>query len=299
MLKKKYKFIIIIVLLLELVILINYNTNIKKNIINPKISNLDTNFQNPNIIENIDNRGSDFYQLANVKIQNDQYAYSNIPSRRVSNWIRCTDFDFNLPDNSIIEGIEVQIDDYSVFLNGIFAQDIYLVLNGIKIGIDKESGSSIGYFDTDTYRVYGNPTDIWNTELTQIDIESSTFGIQIFYWNTNSFMSNIVNIDNIQINIYYSTDDIPIEPICKAESIILMSFMFGIISIMLFLIILMLFLYKKIDKFLPTLILFLFSLIIGVSSIAIVNLPFIPYFSLFFILFQTSIFIIKSLKIYK
>jgi len=393
---KKYKFIIIIVLLLELVILTNFNTNVKTNIINPKISSLSTDFQNPNIVENIDNnRGMVFSFLYNAKIQNDQYANSLILSLRNTDWIRCTDFNFNLPDDSTIEGIKVQIDDFNGFGNDILAQDIYLVLNGIKIGIDKESGTPIGTSDTDTYRIYGSPIDIWSTELTQNDIESSTFGIQIFYHNPSPFISFQVNVDNIQIKIYYSTDDydnesptwdnltessdplelgnteiininvyddstisfvyieinnvnytmdfisdnnyrnstwtpitigvknysiwmideynninwtgiyditvidLPLEPIYKAENIILMSFMFAVISILLFLIVLMLFLYKKINKFLPTLILFLFSLIIGVSSIAIISLPFIPYFSLFFILFQLSIFIMKSLKIYK
>ena len=209
---KKYKFIIIIILSLELLILINFNTNIKANIINPKISNLETNFKNPTIVKNIDNNGGiRFSQLPYVKIQNDKYAYANIPSISYTKWLRCTDFDFNLPDNSIIEGIEVQIDDFNGFLNDILAQDIYLVLNEVKIGIDKEGGTSIGTADTDTYRVYGNPTDMWNTELTQIDIENSTFGVQIFYYNPSTFIGFDVNIDNIQIKVYYSISDIDNE----------------------------------------------------------------------------------------
>jgi len=393
MLKKKYRFIVIIILL-EFLILINFNTNIRNpTIINPKISNPNTDFQNPTIVENI-GAGMLFYQLSMVKNQNDNYAWCNILPITNTKWIRCTDFDFSLPDNSIIEGIEVQIDDFDGFFNEVLAQDIYLVLNGVKIGIDKESGNPIGTSDTDTYRIYGSSIDMWSTELTKVDIESSTFGVQIFYYNPNTFISFMVNVDNIQIKVFYyisdddneaptwdnlieSSDplelgnteiinidvyddsvisfvyidinninytidfisndnyrystwtpitigvknysiwlidefnninwtgiynitviDLPLEPICKTESIILMSFMLGVISILLFLIILMLFLYKKINKFLPTLILFLFSLIIGISSITIITLPFIPYFSLFFILFQTSIFIIKSLKIY-
>ena len=211
---RKYRFIVVIVLSLELLILINFNTNIitniRSNIVNPKISNLETDFQNPTIVENIlNNGGSHFYGLTYIKRQNDRYAYASIPPITNTKWVRCSGFDFNLPDNSIIEGIEVQIDDFDGFLNEILAQDIYLVLNGVKIGIDKESGTPIGTADTDTYRVYGNPTDMWNTELTQIDIESSTFGMQIFYYNPSTFISFDVNIDNIQIKIYYSIDEAP------------------------------------------------------------------------------------------
>jgi len=174
--------------------------------VNPKISSLETDFKNPTIVENI-GAGMLFYQLSMVKNQNDNYAWCNILPLTNTKWIRCTDFDFSLPDNSIIEGIEVQIDDFDGVFNEILAQDIYLVLDGVKIGIDKESGSPIGISDIDVYRVYGSPTDIWDTELTQIDIESSTFGVQIFYYNPNPFMTFMVNIDNIQIKVYYSISD--------------------------------------------------------------------------------------------
>ena len=182
--------------------------NIKSNIVNPKMSNLETDFQNPTIVENINNNGGvSFIGLDYVKIQNDRHAHATLPPIKHTKWIRCSGFNFNLPDNSIIEGIEVQIDDFDGIFNDILAQDIYLVLNGVKIGIDKESGTPIGTADTDTYRVYGNPTDMWNTELTQIDIESSTFGVQIFYYNPSTFVSWDVNIDNIQIKVYYSIVD--------------------------------------------------------------------------------------------
>lgn len=53
---------------------------------------------------------------------------------------------------------------------------------------------------------------------------------------------------------------------------------------------LILFLYLKEHRFELILIVFLFSLIIGVTSIADFNLPFSPYFQLFFLLFQTIVF---------
>jgi len=230
---KKNKFIIISIFLIILLIPINYTIS---------NNNLSTDFQNPNIVENIDNEGLNFDYLYNVKIQNDKWAWSSLPSQTNTNWLRCTDFNFNLPDNSIINGIIIQIDDFDGFLNVILAQDIYLVLNEIKIGIDKESGSQIGTYDNDIYRIYGSSTDMWNTELTKLDIESSTFGLQIFYYNQNIYIFADVLVDNIQIKIYYYISE-P-EPEINIDFIIIFSLL-TIFSIMILILMFTILIIKK------------------------------------------------------
>lgn len=210
---KKSKCIVLLIFILGLPIysLLVDNSDYQDNFYMYLKTSSNTDWLNPTIVENIDNNGGmSLYSLFNVKNQNDQYAYITLPPLAKTKWIRCTGFGFDLPDNSVIEGIEVQIDDFDGMFNSILAQDIYLVLNDAKIGIDKESGTPIGTTDTDTYRVYGSPTDIWNTELTQTDIEGSTFGVQIYYRCIFEFSD--VNIDNIQIKVYYSISDDDNEP---------------------------------------------------------------------------------------
>jgi len=234
---KKYKFIIINILLLGLLISINFNIK------NVYANNSETSFQNPNIVENIDyNEGMNFEFLSFVKLQNDKYSFVYLLPMRYSNWLRCTDFNFNLPDNSIIKGIKVQIDDFNGYYDYILVQDIYLVLNGIKIGIDKEIGTPIGTSDTDTYRVYGSSIDIWNTELSKSDIESSTFGLQILYYNSHTFIEFNVNIDNIQIKIYYSISE-P-EPELNIDFIIIFNLL-AIFSIMILILMFTIIIIKK------------------------------------------------------
>lgn len=63
--------------------------------------------------------------------------------------------------------------------------------------------------------------------------------------------------------------------------------------------ILMLFLFLKIGRFELILIVFLFSLVIGMTSIIDNNLPFSPYFQLFFLLFQTIVFSTDSMNFYE
>lgn len=71
------------------------------------------------------------------------------------------------------------------------------------------------------------------------------------------------------------------------------------IIILLILLIIMMILCLKTRLFLPILVVFLFSLIIGFNSIALENIPLNPYLSIFFILFQSVMFIETSLQQYK
>jgi len=73
------------------------------------------------------------------------------------------------------------------------------------------------------------------------------------------------------------------------------------IFILIILILLMLFLYLKpfTYNYLIILTVFLFSLIIGMESMSYQYLPFNPYFSILFLLIQTIIFLISSIKIYE
>jgi len=68
--------------------------------------------------------------------------------------------------------------------------------------------------------------------------------------------------------------------------------------ILIILMIIMTILYLKIRLFLPILVVFLFSIIIGFDSMSYDYIPFNPYFSIFFILFQSVFFIETSLQQY-
>lgn len=66
-----------------------------------------------------------------------------------------------------------------------------------------------------------------------------------------------------------------------------------------FLIGLMIFCYLKVRVFLVILVIYLFSLLIGVMFLEIDNIPFTPYLQIFFILIQTIFLIIVSIELYE
>ena len=61
-------------------------------------------------------------------------------------------------------------------------------------------------------------------------------------------------------------------------------------GVMIFFIVLMLVLFMKKRVFLPILVIFLISLIVGSVSMELTDIPFTPWFQVFFLLFQFSIF---------
>ena len=66
---------------------------------------------------------------------------------------------------------------------------------------------------------------------------------------------------------------------------------------LIFLIILSLYCYTKVRRYLISLVVFLFSLIIGIRSMSETEMPFTPYIQVFFIVFQVIIILLMSLEL--
>lgn len=94
----------------------------------------------------------------------------------------------------------------------------------------------------------------------------------------------------------FQVDPFP-EPTHAGQEIENIGLLFGTLSFLFFLIILMIYMYKVIKDIIPIVIIYGFSLIIGVYSFECI-LPFTPYCSLFFIVFQTGLFIMSSMELY-
>ena len=83
------------------------------------------------------------------------------------------------------------------------------------------------------------------------------------------------------------------ECVVEAQAILIMANSALSIFMLVFLMILMLYFYKKIESFLPTLILFLFSIIFGMTAFSVAYIPFTPWIQIFFMLYQTIFFYLK------
>lgn len=66
---------------------------------------------------------------------------------------------------------------------------------------------------------------------------------------------------------------------------------------LIFLLVLHLYCYVKIRRFLINLVIYLFSLIIGYQAFNESTIPFTPFFQIFFLFFQTTILLIMSIEV--
>ena len=81
--------------------------------------------------------------------------------------------------------------------------------------------------------------------------------------------------------------------ICECEAILIVANSALTVFMMVFLMVLMLYFYMKINKFLPILVIFLFSIVFGMTSFVVAYIPFTPYIQIFFMLFHTIFFYLK------
>ncbi len=91
----------------------------------------------------------------------------------------------------------------------------------------------------------------------------------------------------------------PFPPtIIEAEAITNIGLMFAHLFILVFFLLLMLYLFMKIVNFLPILVVYMFSLLVGIDSFTHLHTPFSPLFEIFFLMFQTTIFLLTAFNVY-
>lgn len=150
------------------------------------------------------NNPSNIYSSDNVKCLSD-----GMVDNDVTYYLESTNFGFNIPSTATIDGIVVEIERGDLAgIGGLKDNSVKIIKNGVITGTDKASGTA--YPNGDTYKSYGNSTNLWGETWTYTDINSSNFGVAISSKRTSSGAANTVEIDHIRITIYY-TDPLPIE----------------------------------------------------------------------------------------
>ncbi|MBA2612676.1 MAG: T9SS type A sorting domain-containing protein [Bacteroidetes bacterium] len=91
--------------------------------------------------------------------------------------IYLTNYNFNIPSNSIIQGVELTLGTYTA--NYYFYKDstVNLIYNNTAIGLNKALNSNFTF--SPNPRFYGSSTDLWGTTLTATTINSPSFGVAV------------------------------------------------------------------------------------------------------------------------
>lgn len=113
-----------------------------------------------------------------------------------------TNFTVGIPADSTVLGIEVAIEGNTTNSN----------LTG-EVSLTKDGTSSVGTSKSfpltqlgDTTDLRGGDSDLWGTTWTPAEINATTFGVRIGAVNTDPINSQTINVDSVQLNVYYSQD---------------------------------------------------------------------------------------------
>lgn len=130
-------------------------------------------------------------------------AEANLNDNQVSRYLKATDFDFSVPNDSTIEGIKVEVRRSAEDNNRIKDNSVRIVKGG-SIGSENKAGNSF-WGESETYIPYGSNSDLWGESWTPADINASNFGV-VFSAKKSSTQDNTIEarVDHIRITIYYS-----------------------------------------------------------------------------------------------
>ena len=128
-----------------------------------------------------------------------------LPSTDFSDELRVSQFNFCIPSNATVTGIEVQIEKREQSLNRIRDREVFLLDDqGNPIGANR---ADLSFWPLgDTIVTYGGATDVWGTSLTSSQINDQNFGIMLVAEDVpaNS-ASNSAEVDAVSMAVYFTS----------------------------------------------------------------------------------------------
>jgi MBG domain (YGX type)/Bacterial Ig-like domain (group 3) len=120
-----------------------------------------------------------------------------------SNYLQGTNYNFAIPPEATIAGIEVQINRRSDSRNpNVIDTEVRLVKGGQIVGDNRALPNS--WPTTLTVATYGGPTDLWGLTWLPADINSIDFGVVLAaHRDNNGNNQRQALVDSMQITVYY------------------------------------------------------------------------------------------------
>ena len=122
----------------------------------------------------------------------------------ISHYLKASNFGFNIPWESTINGILVEItkneDASSMYDNA-----VRIVKGGVIGATDKASLDEYQTYPSENYVSHGGASDLWGESWAVSDINDSSFGFVLSSKNLNAVDTGTVRVNYIRITVYYET----------------------------------------------------------------------------------------------
>ena len=127
-----------------------------------------------------------------------------------TDYLVATNFGFSLPSGITITGIAVEVERADPNIRTADYQ-IRIVKGGV-IGTTEGSSGAGGYSSTDSYQLYGDPSDLWGDTWTETDINAANFGVAISAKRkSGSGTTASARVDDIRITVFWVFTTLPVK----------------------------------------------------------------------------------------
>lgn len=123
---------------------------------------------------------------------------------QISNYLKATNFGFNVPLDATINGILVEVQQQTTLLAAMVDSSVKIVQGGTILGSEKANSGNWPLLEA--YQTYGGTTDLWGLLWSPSDINSSGFGIAL---SVSSLLAATADIDYIRATVYWTGSNRP------------------------------------------------------------------------------------------
>ena len=143
----------------------------------------------------------------NAKASDNSYAIATLTGGyEVSNYLKATNFGFNIPTGATIDGILVEIEK-RIFGDGDVVSDNIVSIVKANGSVGSTNKAIAGNWTLiEAYSSYGGATDKWSETLTEADINDSDFGVVLSVNGDedDGGYNSTARVDHIRITVYYT-----------------------------------------------------------------------------------------------
>lgn len=146
----------------------------------------------------------------NISADDDLYVRAYFYMTGNTDYFRATDFQFEIPEKAVINGIELTISRFAEKAQSapqsVRDLDVFLMKAGHPVGSNK----GLPYTNTDWPAIetpinYGGAADLWGTTWTPTEINDANFGVA--FKADSRYLDNTAYIDFMHVTVYYTYEN--------------------------------------------------------------------------------------------
>lgn len=123
---------------------------------------------------------------------------------QLGHYLKVTGFGLTIPADSVILGIQVDIEKSTTVGTSMTDQSVKIVQGGVIGGTELASASQWG--TSDAYATYGSATALWGLTWTPADVNLSTFGVAIA---PTCGLAATAQVDHVRVTVSYQGNNRP------------------------------------------------------------------------------------------